>query len=201
MPAALVPAVLLGSSLSLSSRRLARQRSTFRQRAGKRARKHASCVLILATPLIWMAGTEGRELAIVELKGQRSDWLACGSRRSSVSLDWRRMPWCLLLAFQFRLIVDLLGNSNSVWGWETPRISNFMPALTLAGACASLRSAIPAAARHRFYSWESELRVRHISLGEAEGLVVRGTQLLCWGNGKLRDLDIPALSGELVQLV
>src|SRR5262249_37615621 len=32
-------------------------------------------------------------------------------------------------------------------------------------------------------SWESELRVRRVSLGEAEGLIVRGTQLLCGGTG------------------
>jgi uncharacterized protein YecT (DUF1311 family) len=32
-------------------------------------------------------------------------------------------------------------------------------------------------------SWESELRVRRVSLGEAEGLILRGTKLLCGGTG------------------
>lgn len=32
-------------------------------------------------------------------------------------------------------------------------------------------------------SWESELRVRRVSLGEAGGLVVRGANLLCGGTG------------------
>jgi len=32
-------------------------------------------------------------------------------------------------------------------------------------------------------SWESELRVRRVSLGEADGLILRGTQLLCGGTG------------------
>jgi hypothetical protein len=32
-------------------------------------------------------------------------------------------------------------------------------------------------------SWDAELRVRRISLGEANGLVIRGTQLLCGGTG------------------
>jgi hypothetical protein len=32
-------------------------------------------------------------------------------------------------------------------------------------------------------SWDSELRVRRISLGEVDGLVIRGTQLLCGGTG------------------
>ena len=32
-------------------------------------------------------------------------------------------------------------------------------------------------------SWDSELRVRRVSLGEADGLVIRGTQLLCGGTG------------------
>jgi hypothetical protein len=32
-------------------------------------------------------------------------------------------------------------------------------------------------------SWETELRVRRVSLGESDGLIVRGTQLLCGGTG------------------
>ena len=32
-------------------------------------------------------------------------------------------------------------------------------------------------------SWERELRVRRVSLGESDGLIVRGTQLLCGGTG------------------
>jgi len=32
-------------------------------------------------------------------------------------------------------------------------------------------------------SWDSELRARRVSLGEADGLVIRGTQLLCGGTG------------------
>jgi len=32
-------------------------------------------------------------------------------------------------------------------------------------------------------SWLSELRVRRVSLGESDGLVIRGTQLLCGGTG------------------
>jgi hypothetical protein len=32
-------------------------------------------------------------------------------------------------------------------------------------------------------SWESELRVRRVSLGESEGLLIRGTRLLCGGTG------------------
>jgi len=32
-------------------------------------------------------------------------------------------------------------------------------------------------------SWESELRVRRVSLGQSDGLVIRGTQLLCGGTG------------------
>ena len=32
-------------------------------------------------------------------------------------------------------------------------------------------------------SWESELHVRRVSLGDADGLVIRGTQLLCGGTG------------------
>jgi hypothetical protein len=32
-------------------------------------------------------------------------------------------------------------------------------------------------------SWESELRVRRVSLGEPDGLVIRGTQMLCGGTG------------------
>jgi len=32
-------------------------------------------------------------------------------------------------------------------------------------------------------SWESELRVRRISLGAVEGLILQGTQLLCGGTG------------------
>ncbi|SRR6266436_3817390 len=32
-------------------------------------------------------------------------------------------------------------------------------------------------------SWQSELRVRRISLGDTDGLVVRGTRLLCGGTG------------------
>jgi len=32
-------------------------------------------------------------------------------------------------------------------------------------------------------SWEKELRARRVSLGESDGLVIRGTQLLCGGTG------------------
>jgi hypothetical protein len=32
-------------------------------------------------------------------------------------------------------------------------------------------------------SWETELRVRRISLGQANGLIIRGTRLLCGGTG------------------
>lgn len=32
-------------------------------------------------------------------------------------------------------------------------------------------------------SWESELQVRRVSLGEPDGLVIRGTQMLCGGTG------------------
>jgi hypothetical protein len=32
-------------------------------------------------------------------------------------------------------------------------------------------------------SWDTELRVRRISLGEADGLIIRGTRLLCGGTG------------------
>ena len=32
-------------------------------------------------------------------------------------------------------------------------------------------------------SWETELRVRRVSLGESDGLIVRGTRLLCGGTG------------------
>jgi hypothetical protein len=32
-------------------------------------------------------------------------------------------------------------------------------------------------------SWETELRVRRVSLGESDGLVIRGTHLLCGGTG------------------
>ena len=32
-------------------------------------------------------------------------------------------------------------------------------------------------------SWETELRVRRISLGQVDGLIIRGTQLLCGGTG------------------
>jgi len=32
-------------------------------------------------------------------------------------------------------------------------------------------------------AWESELRVRRVSLGDMEGLLIRGTQLLCGGTG------------------
>jgi len=32
-------------------------------------------------------------------------------------------------------------------------------------------------------SWETELRVRRISLGQADGLIIRGTRLLCGGTG------------------
>lgn len=32
-------------------------------------------------------------------------------------------------------------------------------------------------------SWDKELRVRRISLGQTDGLIVRGTQLLCGGTG------------------
>jgi hypothetical protein len=32
-------------------------------------------------------------------------------------------------------------------------------------------------------SWQSELRVRRLSLGDTDGLVVRGTRLLCGGTG------------------
>jgi hypothetical protein len=32
-------------------------------------------------------------------------------------------------------------------------------------------------------SWQTELRVRRISLGESDGLLIRGTQLLCGGTG------------------
>ena len=32
-------------------------------------------------------------------------------------------------------------------------------------------------------SWEAELRVRRVSLGELDGLIIRGTQLLCGGTG------------------
>jgi hypothetical protein len=32
-------------------------------------------------------------------------------------------------------------------------------------------------------SWQSELRVRRLSLGDRDGLVVRGTRLLCGGTG------------------
>ena len=32
-------------------------------------------------------------------------------------------------------------------------------------------------------SWDAELRVRRVSLGESNGLVIRGTQLLCGGTG------------------
>ena len=32
-------------------------------------------------------------------------------------------------------------------------------------------------------SWEAELRVRRVSLGDSDGLVIRGTKLLCGGTG------------------
>jgi hypothetical protein len=32
-------------------------------------------------------------------------------------------------------------------------------------------------------SWDSELRARRVSLGESEGLLIRGTKLLCGGTG------------------
>jgi hypothetical protein len=32
-------------------------------------------------------------------------------------------------------------------------------------------------------SWESELRVRRVSLGESDGLVIRATKMLCGGTG------------------
>jgi hypothetical protein len=32
-------------------------------------------------------------------------------------------------------------------------------------------------------SWDKELRVRRVSLGDSDGLLVRGTQLLCGGTG------------------
>ena len=49
-------------------------------------------------------------------------------------------------------------------------------------------------------SWESELRVRRISLGEADGLIVRGTRLLCGGTGNCETWVFRHSSGKWLNL-
>ena len=49
-------------------------------------------------------------------------------------------------------------------------------------------------------SWESELRVRRISLGEADGLIIRGTQRLCGGTGNCETWVFRHSSGKWLNL-
>lgn len=45
-------------------------------------------------------------------------------------------------------------------------------------------------------SWEAELRVRRISLGSVEGLVIQGTQLLCGGTGNCETVVLRRSGGK-----
>lgn len=49
-------------------------------------------------------------------------------------------------------------------------------------------------------SWETELRVRRISLGESDGLIVRGTQLLCGGTGNCQTWLFRRSSGKWLNM-
>jgi len=49
-------------------------------------------------------------------------------------------------------------------------------------------------------SWEKELRVRRVDLGNAPGVVVRGTALLCGGTGNCQIWVFRSVSGKWVSL-
>src|SRR5258708_18623742 len=49
-------------------------------------------------------------------------------------------------------------------------------------------------------SWETELRVRRISLGKADGLIIRGTQRLCGGTGNCETWVFRHSSGKWLNL-
>lgn len=49
-------------------------------------------------------------------------------------------------------------------------------------------------------SWDTELRVRRISLGQADGLIIRGTRLLCGGTGNCETWVFRRSSGKWLNL-
>jgi hypothetical protein len=49
-------------------------------------------------------------------------------------------------------------------------------------------------------SWPSELRLRRLPLGEAEGLVIRGTRLLCGGTGNCETWVFRRSGGQWLNL-
>lgn len=46
-------------------------------------------------------------------------------------------------------------------------------------------------------SWQSELRVRRVSLGDTDGLVIQGTKLFVRRNRKLSDVGLPPLERKM----
>jgi hypothetical protein len=99
--------------------------------------------------------------------------------------------WCLRAIF----ITVFFGGLFSTLGWAAQR--NFVPpkmnrlkdsetfyAANLSAAeVKQILEEIEPTAFDTPESWESELRLRRISLGDVSGLVIQGTRLLCGGTG------------------
>jgi hypothetical protein len=49
-------------------------------------------------------------------------------------------------------------------------------------------------------AWQSELRVRRVSLGDTDGLVVRGTKLLCGGTGNCQTWVFRRSNGRWISM-
>jgi hypothetical protein len=50
-------------------------------------------------------------------------------------------------------------------------------------------------------SWDSELRIRRVSLGDQEGVIVQGTNLLCGGSGNCQTWILHQLEGRWTGLL